>query len=130
MRGRGRREGWPLWVRAGLWGVTEPAAAWTFFGGSAALALAGLGLGFVHPAFFAGAGFALAAVWYYLCIRWVGRNGSWSAGRSGTSQAIGPLDAGGATREDWRGRGVAGGPAVTDRRSARLARDSPAGPSR
>jgi hypothetical protein len=74
---RRRRARPPFWVQLGLWGITERSAAWTFVWVSVALSVGGVALGFFHPLFFLGAGFVFAALWYYLCIRWTDRNGSW-----------------------------------------------------
>lgn len=68
---------WPWWVSLGLWGLPGRGWAWAFFWLSILLAVACTAYGFTFwPAFF-GAGFALAAVWYFAAIRWVDRNGEW-----------------------------------------------------
>ncbi len=72
------RSKWPVMVRIGLWGLPNRGAAWLFFGLSIALTVAGLLYGFVDQRFFIGAIFILAALWYYLSIRWVDKHSNWS----------------------------------------------------
>jgi len=67
----------PWWVKVGLWGVPNRAAAWAFFWLSIALAVGCIVYGFWAPPFFAGDLFFLAALWYWLSIRWVDRHGGW-----------------------------------------------------
>lgn len=73
------RSTWPLFVWLGLWGLSTRASAWFFFWLSMACAAAAIPAGMmVHPYFFAGIFLVFAALWYYLAIRWVDRNGSWT----------------------------------------------------
>jgi len=50
---------------------------WAFFWFSLLLAAGCVAAGFVWWPLFAGAGFVLAAVWYYAAIRWVDQFGRW-----------------------------------------------------
>jgi signal peptidase I len=83
------RSKWPLWVRTGLWGVPNRAAAWAFVWFCVAIAIGCVAYGFVDQRFFGGGGLALAALWYYLSIRWVDQHGRWSGGAAmpGASKA-------------------------------------------
>jgi signal peptidase I len=81
---RSRNE-WPLWVRTGLWGVPNRTAAWAFVWFCVAVAIACVAYGFVDRRFFGGAALFLAALWYYLSIRWVDRRDGWSAAMPNTS---------------------------------------------
>jgi hypothetical protein len=65
-------------VRVGLWGVHSRGAAWAFFWLSIAAAAGCIAYGFINPPFFAGGALLLAALWYYLSIRWVDGHGGWS----------------------------------------------------
>jgi hypothetical protein len=67
----------PLFVRIALWGLVSRADAWFFLWLSAALALVCVALGFVNRYFFTGSVFLLAALWYYLSIRWMDRHDCW-----------------------------------------------------
>lgn len=81
------RRAWPILVRLGLAMIHSRAAAWNWFWLSASLGLLflffGVALAFYHLFFF-GAGvlaaiaMGLAALWYYLSIRWVDRHDDWS----------------------------------------------------
>jgi hypothetical protein len=79
MAGRVPRERYPWWVQLGLWGVPGRAGAWAFVGLSVLLALAGVGYAALanDPRGYAGLLFLLAALTYWLAIRWVDRHGSW-----------------------------------------------------
>jgi hypothetical protein len=68
----------PLWVKIGLWGLPRRASALFFFWLSIAITLGCVAYGFVNPRWFLGSGLILAALWYYLCIRWVDRHGEWT----------------------------------------------------
>ncbi len=72
------RSSWPWPVRMGLWKVPTRGAAWGYFILAMALALGFVAYGFVKPRFYAGGVFVLAALWYYLAIRWVDAHGEWS----------------------------------------------------
>jgi hypothetical protein len=72
------RSSWPILVRIGLWGLPNPVSAWACFWLSILLALASVAYGFVDPRFFLGGIMVIAALWYYLSIRWVNRHGAWS----------------------------------------------------
>ena len=79
MPGRVPRHRYPWWVQVGLWGVPGRAGAWAFFAvaGLSAVALPAIGIATGIVAFYAGLLFLLAALWYWLCIRWVDEHGSW-----------------------------------------------------
>jgi len=72
------RASYPLWVRIGLWGLPSRASVWAFFGLSIACAVAGCIYGFYKPRAFAGSLLFVAALMYWLTIRWVDRHGRWS----------------------------------------------------
>jgi hypothetical protein len=78
MGGGDRRSERPLWVRIGLWGLPNRAWAWAFVGLSVAIAAGSVAYGFIDGRFFIGGLVVLAALWYYLAIRWVDRHGGWS----------------------------------------------------
>ena len=72
------REEWPLWVRVALWGLPNRNSAWVFFWLSLAIGVGCIAYGFVDRRFFLGDPMLLAALWYYLSIRWVDQNSRWS----------------------------------------------------
>lgn len=72
------RKSWPVMVRVGLWGLPNRAAAWAFVGLSIALAVGCVIYGLFDRRFFIGGILLLAALWYYLAIRWVDRHSRWS----------------------------------------------------
>jgi hypothetical protein len=69
----------PWWVQIGLWGIHSRSTAWVFV-------WIALFLTVVPPLCFFSVNkgvavfglFGLAALWYWLCIRWVDEHGSWS----------------------------------------------------
>jgi len=72
------RSGWPILVQVGLWGLPTRGSAWGFFWFSMALVIASIPCGFlIHPICFLGVLMVLAALWYYLSIRWVDQNSRW-----------------------------------------------------
>jgi hypothetical protein len=72
------RSKWPVMVRLGLWGLPNRGAAWGFVGLSVAIAVGSVVYGFVDRRYFIGVIFVLAALWYYLSIRWVEQHSGWS----------------------------------------------------
>ena len=72
------REDWPPLVRVGLWGLGSRGSAWVFFWGCIVIGAICSIYGFSDRRFFQGSGLLLAALWYYLAIRWVDRNGRWN----------------------------------------------------
>ena len=62
----------PFWVAVGLWGLKTRLVAWAFVVLSILLAT-----GLMMYWSWQGAFFYLAALWYFLAIRWVDKNGSW-----------------------------------------------------
>jgi hypothetical protein len=79
--GKGSRsaEERPWWVQVGLWGIHSRATAWGFFWSSLALAVAPGLIGYTSGTTFSLCGlFVLAALWYWLCIRWMDEHGGWS----------------------------------------------------
>jgi hypothetical protein len=72
------RTSYPLWVQLGLWGLPNRAAVWVCFWLSMACAVAGVAYGFYKPRAFLGSLFFLAALMYWLTIRWVDRHGRWT----------------------------------------------------
>jgi hypothetical protein len=81
MGGRVPRDEYPVWVKVGLWGVPGRAGAWAFVAVSVLLAagLAGYAAVSRDARYYAGLLFLLAALTYWLALRWVDRNGSWEA---------------------------------------------------
>lgn len=71
------RSTWPPMVRMGLMGLRSRGAAWAFFWLSIVIAAGCIAYGFVYPSFFIGAIVLLAALWYYLAIRWVDKHSRW-----------------------------------------------------
>jgi hypothetical protein len=71
-----RRE-WPLWVSIALWGLSTRASAWLFFWLSILIAAGSLAYSLIDARFTLGGLLVLAALWYYLAIRWVDRHSSW-----------------------------------------------------
>jgi hypothetical protein len=67
----------PLWVRIGLWGLPTRRSAWVFVWLSFAIAIGCVAYGFVDRRFSVGGLMTLAALWYYLAIRWVDQHGGW-----------------------------------------------------
>ena len=67
----------PLWVRVGLYGLAKRSNAFTFVWISLGLAGVGILVGFVKPLSFVGSIFIFSALWYWLAIRWVDKNGKW-----------------------------------------------------
>jgi hypothetical protein len=73
-------DGRPFWVNVGLWGLSSRASAWLCFWLSMAIAAGSIAYGFLNPRFFVGGTMVLAALWYYLAIRWVDQYGRWPSG--------------------------------------------------
>jgi ATP-dependent Clp protease ATP-binding subunit ClpC len=71
------RSTWPIMVRIGLWGIASRKLAWFFVWLSVACAAACVAYGFIQFRFFSGGIILLAALWYYLSIKWVDQNSSW-----------------------------------------------------
>jgi hypothetical protein len=72
------RDQWPLMVQVGLLGLPNRGAAWACFWLSIALAVGFIAIGFVNWPYFFGGLCILPGLWYYLSIRWVDQNSSWS----------------------------------------------------
>ncbi|MDQ5824277.1 MAG: hypothetical protein M3441_08695 [Chloroflexota bacterium] len=76
------RSTWPPMVRLGLMGLRSRGAAWAFFWLSIVVAAGGIAFGLVNPDFFIGGIFVggiflVAALLYYLAIRWVDQHSRW-----------------------------------------------------
>lgn len=69
---------WPPMVRIALFGVPNRTAAWICIWLSIALAVGSVAYGFINPIGFLGVAFVLAALWYFLALRWVDQNSKWS----------------------------------------------------
>jgi hypothetical protein len=67
----------PIWVAIGLWGLPRRGWAMFFLGLSVLCALGFAIAGIWHTRAWGGLVFALVALWYWLAIRWVDRNGTW-----------------------------------------------------
>jgi len=76
---RVRREQYPWWVKASLWGLPNRSAVWAFVWLSVVAAAGATGyLKWVgSPRWYVGPLFLLAALMYWLSIRWMDQNGSW-----------------------------------------------------
>ena len=73
------RSKWPIVVRLSLLGLRTRASAWAFVWLSVLIALSSTAYGWFDSRFFViGPLFVLAAIAYYLALRWVDRNSSWS----------------------------------------------------
>jgi hypothetical protein len=69
---------YPWWVKVSMWGVPGRAGLWAFVALSVALALASVAYGFRDGRFFiVGVAFLVAALLYWLSIRWIDQHGSW-----------------------------------------------------
>jgi hypothetical protein len=71
------RKDYPWWVKTSMLGVPGRGGLWVFVALSLAAAAGCVAYGFRDARFFAGALFVLAALPYWLTIRWVDRHGSW-----------------------------------------------------
>jgi hypothetical protein len=82
MADRVPREQYPWWVKFGLWGVPSRTGAWAFVGLSVLLAVGCVAYAVLanDPRLYVGLLFLLAALAYWLAIRWVDRHGSWDRG--------------------------------------------------
>ena len=67
----------PMWVELGLLGIPGRNSAWAFFWISIAAAVGCCAYGFRDHRFFWGVGFVFAALWYWLCIRWMDTHQQW-----------------------------------------------------
>lgn len=74
-----RRVKRPLWVRIALWGIPGRGAAWGFFWLSVAIAIGGIACGRIDRRFYVGGLMVVAALWYYLAIRWEDDHGDWTS---------------------------------------------------
>jgi hypothetical protein len=68
----------PLFVRIALYGLASRASALMSLWLSLAVALVCIALGFVNRYFFTGGAILIAALGYYLAIRWVDRHDRWN----------------------------------------------------
>jgi hypothetical protein len=68
----------PLWVKMGVWGLPNRASVWAFFWLSLILAGVCLVYSFWNIRALGGGLFLLAALWYYLTIRWIDRHDHWA----------------------------------------------------
>jgi hypothetical protein len=71
------RRDYPFWVRIALWGISDRGSAWLYCWISLVIALGCVAIGFFDWRFFLGGLLVVAAVGYYLAIRWVDRHGRW-----------------------------------------------------
>lgn len=72
----------PWWVEVGLWKINDRNTAWLFLGISVAMAVLPavvMSVAMGSNRFFISGIFILAAVWYWLCIKWMDDNDGWSA---------------------------------------------------
>ncbi len=72
------RASYPLWVKIGLWGLPGRTSVWVCFWLSVAGGLTGSIYGFWERRALSASLFFLAALMYWLTIRWVDRNGRWT----------------------------------------------------
>jgi hypothetical protein len=72
------RKSWPFLVHWGLLGIPDRQTAWALILFCLALTVAGVLYGWLtNPIGYMGCLMIVAAVWYYLAIRWVDRNSRW-----------------------------------------------------
>jgi predicted transporter len=73
------RERYPWWVKVSLWGLPNKASVWAFVCLSLICAVGCVVYASTagNPRWYAGLLFLLAALIYWLSIRWVDSNGSW-----------------------------------------------------
>jgi hypothetical protein len=78
------RKHYPLWVKLSLWGLPNKGSVWAFVGLSIFCAVASVAYAVMAGdlRFYAGLLFLLAALMYWLAIRWVDNHGSWDDVRS------------------------------------------------
>jgi hypothetical protein len=74
---RVRKSDYPWWVKLSIWGVPGRAGLWAFVALSVAAAIGCVAYGFIDRRFFLGASFLLAALMYWLSIRWIDQHGTW-----------------------------------------------------
>ncbi len=79
MENRVPRSAYPLWVKLSLWGVSGRRGLWLFVVVSLICGFSFLGYGFWDARYFRAAIIGLAAIPYWLTIRWVDRHGTWEA---------------------------------------------------
>jgi signal transduction histidine kinase len=82
MNERVTRADYPIWVKLSLIGVSGRNALWGYVVLSLLLGAAGAWAAFVDPRLWAAPALALAAIPYWLTIRWVDRHGSWDSDAS------------------------------------------------
>ena len=66
-----------MWVRLGLWGLSSRGSVLAFVWVSLASAVAGVIYSRWDPRGWYGLAFLLAALMYWLTVRWVDRHGRW-----------------------------------------------------
>jgi len=72
---------YPWWVKVSMWGGLKRTGLWVFVALSIAAAVASFVYGFWDQRFYyLGPAFLVAALMYWLSIRWVDRYGSWTEG--------------------------------------------------
>jgi hypothetical protein len=77
MDGRVPRAQYPIWVKISLWGVPGRRGLWMFVALSIACGLASMIYGLWQTKYFIGGLLAVAAIPYWLSIRWIDAHGSW-----------------------------------------------------
>ena len=72
------RSEYPMWVQLSLWGLPNRASVWLFVWLSLVAGIACGVYGFLrNPWFLIGVPMVVAAVPYWLAIKWVDRHGAW-----------------------------------------------------
>jgi predicted transporter len=73
------RQSYPWWVKVSLWGLPNKVSVWAFVCLSLMCAVGCVVYAWTvgNPRWYAGLLFLLAALIYWLSIRWVDSNGSW-----------------------------------------------------
>lgn len=71
------RDAYPWWVKVSLWGVPGRRGLWAFVVLSLACSLGALLYGFWDARYFAASAIGLAAIPYWLSMKWVDRHGTW-----------------------------------------------------
>lgn len=72
-----KRKDYPVWVSLSVMWLPTRSSVWAFVWISLALAAASVIFGVWNHYFFCGATFLVAALLYWLAIRWIDRYGSW-----------------------------------------------------
>lgn len=67
----------PIYVRTGLFGINSKKIAYMYFWLSVVISAVSVIMGFYNKVYFFGVLFLLAALWYFLVIKWMDSNSKW-----------------------------------------------------